>query len=61
MIPLAVIVAVALAGAGAGCLLWWSAHRSALWNFAAAILLGIATLAGAVGIGYLMVRWSDPL
>ncbi len=60
MIAAAVILAAALAGAAAGWLLWWSAHRSALWNFVAAIILGIATLAGAVGIGYLMVLWSDP-
>jgi F0F1-type ATP synthase membrane subunit c/vacuolar-type H+-ATPase subunit K len=61
VIALCVILAAGLAAVAAGWLLWWSAHRSALWNFVAAIVLGIATLAGAVGIGYLIVRWSAPL
>jgi hypothetical protein len=52
---LAVVAVAAGFGAAAGFILWWAAHRSALWNFAAAILLGLATLLAAVLIGYLMV------
>lgn len=56
LMALAVIAGAALFGAVAGWLLWWSAQRPLLWNFAVAILLGILTLLAAVGIGWLMVR-----
>lgn len=58
---LAVVVAAAVCGAAAGYVLWWAAHRSGLWNFAAAILLGLLTVLAAVFIGYLMMRLSSPL
>jgi hypothetical protein len=61
LVGLAVVVAAALCGAAAGYVLWWAAHRSALWNFAAAILLGLATVLAAVFIAYLMVRLRGPL
>ena len=56
-----IVAAAALCSVAAGFILWWAAHRSALWNFVAAILLGLATLAAAVLIGYLMMRLSSPL
>jgi hypothetical protein len=56
-----IVAAAAACGAGAGVILWWAAHRSALWNFVAAILLGLATIAAAVLIGYLMMRLTSPL
>ncbi|HJR61033.1 MAG TPA: hypothetical protein VJ813_16600 [Vicinamibacterales bacterium] len=61
MTGLAVVAAAAICGAAAGYALWWAAHRSALWNFLAAILLGLATFAAALGIGYLMMRLRGPL
>ena len=60
LIGLAVIVAAAVGSALAGYILWWAAHRSLLWNFAAAILLGLAAFAAAVLIGYLMMQAADP-
>ena len=56
-----IVAAAAACGAAAGGILWWAAHRSALWNFVAAILLGLATLAAAVLMGYLMMRLTSPL
>jgi hypothetical protein len=58
---LAIISAAAVCGGAAGFILWWAAHRSALWNFVAAILLGLATFAAAVLIGWLMMRLGASL
>jgi len=60
LIGLAVIVAAAVGAFLAGYILWWAAHRSALWNFVAAILLGLAAFAAALLIGYLMMRATYP-
>jgi hypothetical protein len=57
---LAVIVAAGIGGALAGYILWWAAHRSGLWNLFAGVLLGLAAVAAALLIAYLMTRASSP-
>ena len=57
--PLGVVVVAGLAGFLAGCVLWWAAHRGGLWNFAMALILGVAVLGAAILIGYVMMKSSD--
>ena len=58
---LGVVLMVAVGAVATGWLLWWAAHRSALWNFVVAIGLGIGTMLAAVLIAYLMLRWRSIL
>jgi hypothetical protein len=52
---LTVIILAGLGGLAAGYVLWWSAHRSGLWNMAAGVFLGLAAFLLAVLIGYVMI------
>lgn len=58
---LGVIVAAGVCGFLAGCVLWWASHRSGLWNFAMALVLGVAVVVAALLIAYAMVRSSTLL
>ena len=60
LVPLAILVAAGIGAVLAGCVLWWAAHRGALWNFAAALILGVLVLVAAILIGYVMVKSTDP-
>ena len=57
LIGLAVVIAAGIGAAVASYVLWWAAHRSGLWNFVFALVLGLAACAVALLIAYVMSRW----
>ena len=62
MVTTVVLVAVAAAVCGviAGAIMTWASRRSPLWNMAFALLLGLAAVAAAFVIAWIMTRRAYP-
>ena len=60
LVRLAIIVVAGVVAATAGYLLWSASHRSAVWGFVVAGLLGLFVFAAAFLIAYLMTRSTYP-
>jgi hypothetical protein len=56
LVALLILLAAAGASVLASYLLWWASHRSGWFNFAAGILLGLASFLCVILLGYLAMR-----